>query len=68
MFSLNLNGIFVLTMLNSHIFIYSAFTAVPLASQHPLGKAHVVRSSSSMNTKNIQDRGAYKRKHSRIVS
>jgi hypothetical protein len=46
----------------------TAFTAVPLTSQHPFEKAHVVRSSSSMNTKNIQDRGAYKRKHSRIVS
>jgi hypothetical protein len=42
--------------------------AVPLTSQHPLEKAHVVASSSSPITNNIQDHGAYKHKNSRIVS
>jgi hypothetical protein len=36
--------------------------AVPLTSQHPLEKAHVVASSSSPITNNIQDHGAYKHK------
>jgi hypothetical protein len=36
--------------------------AVPLTSQHPLEKAHVVASSSSPITNNIQDCGAYKHK------
>ena len=66
MFSLNLNGIFVLTMFKKSYFPewgslpLTAFTAVPLTSQHPLEKAHVVASSSSPITNNIQDPGAYK--------
>jgi len=66
MFSLNLNGIFVFTMLKSHIFNppQTASTAVPLTSQHPLEKAHVVASSFPLFTNNIQDRGAYKQKFS----
>jgi hypothetical protein len=42
--------------------------AVPLTSQHPLQKAHVAASSSAPFTTNIQDRGAFKHKNSRIVS
>ena len=40
----------------------TAFTAVPLTSQHPLEKAHVVVSSSAPFTNNIKDRGAYNHK------
>ena len=40
----------------------TAFTAVPLTSQQPLEKAHVVALSSSLITNNIQDRGTYKHK------
>ena len=40
----------------------TASTAVPLTSQHPLEKAHVVVSSFPLFTNNIQDRGAYKQK------
>ena len=74
MFSLNLNGIFVLTMFKRSYFFQwgdpplTDFTAVPLTSQHPLEKAHAVASSSSPITNNIQDRCAYKHKNSRIVS
>ena len=73
MFSLNLNGIFVLTMFEKSYFPewgsppLTAFTAVPLTSQHPLEKTHVVASSFSPITNNIQNRGAYKYKNSRIV-
>ena len=48
MFSLNLNGIFVLTMSKkSHFLIWdsppqTAFSAVPLTSQQPTGKIHAV--------------------------
>jgi len=74
MFSLNLNRIFVLTMFKKSYYLnwgsppQTAFTAVPLISQHPLEKAHVVVSSSAPFTNNIQDRGAYKHKKSQIVS
>ena len=74
MFSLNLNGIFVLTMFKQSCFPewgsppLMAFTTIPLTSQHPLEKAHVVASLSVPITNNIQDRGAYKHKNSRIVS
>ena len=46
----------------------AAFTAVPLTSQHTLGKAHVVASSSTPFTNSIQDRGACNHRNSRIVS
>ena len=68
MFSLNLNGTLVLTMFKKSYFPergsppITAFMAVPLTSQHPLEKAHVVASSSSPITNNIQDHGAYKHK------
>ena len=75
MFSLNLNETFVLTTMFKKSYFpewgnppLTAFTAVPLTSQHPLEKAHVVVSLSSLITNNIQDRGAYKCKNSRIVS
>ena len=74
MFSLNLNGIFVLTMSKNSYFLkwgsppQTAFTAVPLTLQHPLEKAHVVASSSAPFTNKIQDRGAYKYINSPIVS
>jgi hypothetical protein len=48
MFPLNLNGIFVLTMLKKSYFLkwdshpQTAFTAVLLTLQHSLEKAHVV--------------------------
>ena len=58
MLSLNL-GLFVLTM-----FKKSYFMAVPLTSQHPLEKAHVLASSSATFTNNIQNHGAYKHKNS----
>ena len=60
MFPLNLNGIFVLTMLKKSYFLkwdshpQTAFTAVLLTSQHSLEKAHVVASSSALFTNNIQ--------------
>ena len=72
MFSLNLNGTFVLTMSKKSYFLQwgcppqTAFTAVPLTSQHPLEKntcCCVIVFSDY-----IQDHGAYKHKHSRIVS
>ena len=69
MFSLNLNGTFVLTTMFKKSYFpewdnppLTAFTAVPLTSQHPHEKAHVVVSLSSLITNNIQDRGAYKHK------
>ena len=68
MFSLNLNGIFVLTMFKKSYFLkwgsppQTAFTDVPLTSQHPLEKAHVVASSSDPFPNNIQNIGAYKHK------
>ena len=64
MFSLNLNGKCALTMFKKSYFLkwgsppQTAFTDVPLTSQHPLEKAHVVASSSAPFTNNIQDRGA----------
>jgi hypothetical protein len=42
--------------------------AIPLTLQHPLEKAHAVASSSVTFTTNIQDRGPFKHKNSRIVS
>jgi hypothetical protein len=39
-----------------------------LTSQHTLGKAHVVASSSTPFTNSIQDRGACNHRNSRIVS
>ena len=66
--------LFVLTMFKESYFIkwgsppQTVFMAVLLTSQHPLEKAHVVASSSAPFTNNIQDRVAYKRKISRIVS
>ena len=72
MFSLYLNGILVLTMLTKLYFLelypLTTFTAVPLTSQHSLEKTHVVASSSAPITNNIEDGGAYKHTHSRIVS
>ena len=78
MFSLNLNGIVVLTMFKKKSYFLkwvvslldpqTAFKAVPLISQHPLEKALVVASSSAPFTNNIQDRGACKHKNSRIIS
>ena len=74
MFSLNLNGILVLNVFKTSYFLkwdspsQTASTAVPLTLQHPLEKAHVVASLSVPLTNNIQDRGAYKHKNSRIVS
>ena len=68
MFSLNLNGICVLTMFKKSYFLkcssppQTAFSDVPLTSQHPLEKAHVVASSSSPIANNIQDSGGYKHK------
>jgi len=69
MFSLNLNGIFVLTMFKKSYFPewgsppLTAFTAVPLTSQHPIEKAHIeLASSSSPITNNIEDRAEYKHK------
>ena len=69
MISLNLNGICVLTMFKKSYFLkwgsppQTAFSDVPLTSQHPLEKAHVVAPSSAPFTNNIQDRGAYKHKN-----
>ena len=45
----------------------TAFTTVPLHWKHPLEKACVVASHSVPFTNNIQDRGAYKHKNSRIL-
>ena len=59
MFSLHRNGIFILTMFKKSYFLewgsppLTAFTAVPLTSQHPLEKAHVVSPSSPI-TNNLQ--------------
>ena len=72
--SLNLNGIFVLTISKKSYFLewggppLTAVTAVPLTSQHPLEKAHAVASLSSPITNSIQDHGPYKHKNSRNVS
>jgi hypothetical protein len=63
MFSLNLNGIFVLTMFKKSYFLKwhsPPQTAFPLTLQHSLEKADVVASSSAPCTSNIQDRGGYK--------
>ena len=74
MFSFNLNGILVLTVFKTSYFFkwdsppQTASTTVPLTSQHPLEKAHIVASSSAPLTNNKQDRGAYKHKNSQIVS
>ena len=74
MFTLILNGIFVLNMLKKSYFLkwgrppQIAFTAVPLTSQHPLEKAHVVASSSVPFTKNIQYHAAHRHKNSQIIS
>ena len=46
----------------------TAFTVVPLTSQHPLEKVNVVASLSALFANNIQDRGAFKYKNSQIVS
>jgi hypothetical protein len=61
-------GTFVLTMFKKSYFLewgsppLTVFMAVPLTSQHPLEKAHVVASSSSPIANNIQDSGGYKHK------
>ena len=58
MLSLNLNVIFVLTMFIKSYFLkwdsppQTTFTAVPLTSQYPLEKTHVVASSSAPFTNN----------------
>jgi len=66
MFSLNPNGLFVLTMFKKSYFLkwhsppQMTYTAVPLTLQHSLEKADIVASSSAPCTSDIQDCGGYK--------